>query len=387
MKLKVFLIIPVLLIISAGCSKSLPKDYVEHVNHSQQFIDENNLDQALIEVEEALSIDSEAPEAYVQKGFIHLAKGEINQAKEALTYVSNHLDDFLEEESLYAGLLNIGNLNYQLEDYTLALDYFLKALDINDLDPILYNAMGLCYISLGDLENAKVAYSKAIDLDNENFYAYGNLASVFLREGEIKRGLNEINTALNLNSYIPQFYLIKGELLIGDNRSGEAIMNYSNAIGIWDTFGDAYFKRGELYLDNEDYLNAINDFSYAKDYGMVEGLLGMGYSYKGLQQYDQAITAFSEYLANLESIDLKAVYEIAIMYYQLEDYNEAINAIDELLKLEPNDTEALLIKAYSYEKLIQYEKALEVLNIILSIDPNHEKAIDEVEFMKDNNLR
>jgi len=386
-KIKLTVWFIVLMLVLIGCSSHLSEEYVNHLNLSQTYIDSEDYEGALIEINEAIKLSYEAPEAYVQKGYVHLVKGELNQANEALTFVENHMDDFMEEDSKYAGLLNIGNLKYQQNQFDEALSFFEKAKAIDGSDPVLYNAIGLCYIALDNNEKAKEAYSTTIDLDGQNFYAYGNLASLFLKEGEIRRGLNEINTALGINPYVPQFYLIKGELLSTDGQIEKAIDVYTEALNTWDTFGDAYYRRGDLNLSRGNYLEAANDFSNSKDFGIVDGLLGLGYAYNGLTQYESAITAFSEYLANIEAIDLRAVYEIAVGYYQLENFGEAIKAIDELLKLEPEDSEALLIKAYSYEKLNQYEDAKDILDIIILIEPNHEKALEELKFIEENNLR
>jgi superkiller protein 3 len=113
----------------------------------------------------------------------------------------------------------------------------------------------------------------------------------------------------------------------------------------------------------------------------------MGYAYQGLLQYDEAITAFSEYLVQLESVDLRAVYEIGVSYYQLENYQEAIHSMDEILKFEAKDTEAMLLKAYSLEKQENYEEAMLILEAIIEIEPNHTNALEEILFIQDNNLR
>lgn len=386
-KIKIIVGLIMLTMILGGCSSGLSEDYINHLNSSQTYIDNEDYEAAMVEIEDAISHNPEVPEAYVQKGYIHLVRGELNQATTALKFVEEHIDEFQNDDSKYAGLLNIGNLRYQLELYSEALEFFEQAKVIGGRDPELYNAIGLTYMALGEADKAKEAYSITLDVDADNFYAYGNLAALFLNSGELDRGLSEINTALGINPYVPQFYLIKAELLAAKNQIDEAIGVYSEALLIWDNFGSAYYQRGDLNLLQGNYLDAANDFSSSKDYGIVDGLLGLGYAYNGLTQYDRAITAFSEYLANIEAIDLRAVYEIALGYYQLENYSEAINSIDELLKLEPEDTEALLIKAFSYEKLNQYEEAKDILNIILSIEPNHKQALEEIKFIEENNLR
>jgi len=370
-----------------GCTQKLSEEYMEHISKSQEDIDAKDYEGAMKEIEAALRENEKAPEAYLQKGFLHLTKGELNQAKDALMYVLEHMDDFSDKDSKYTAYLNMGNLYYQFDDNSKALTYFLKAKEINDSDPELYNAIGLVYMNMEETEKAVEAYTKAIDLDPNNFYAYGNMASVFLVKAEIQKGLNEINTALGLNPYIPQFYIIKGELLEAENKPDEAISVYTSALSNWDTFGDAYYKRGELYYKTGDYLNAIFDFSMAKDAGITEGLMGMGYSYKALNQYEDALDAFQDYLKTLGKTDLKALYEIAVINYQLERYQEAINAVDQLLTYEPSDEEAMLLKAYSLEKLETYDTAYEVLKKIIELNPEHELAKKEIQFIEENNLR
>ncbi len=112
----------------------------------------------------------------------------------------------------------------------------------------------------------------------------------------------------------------------------------------------------------------------------------MGYAYGGLGQYQDAIDAFSDYLVELDAVDLAAVYEIAVNYYRLENFEESLNAVEELLRYEPGDTEVLLLKAYNLEKLFRYDEAMEILEGILIIDPEHKKALEEVQFIKENGL-
>ena len=124
-KIKIISGLITLIFILGGCTSQLSEEYVEHLNLSQTYIDSEDYEGALTEINEAMDINSEAPEAYVQKGYIHLIKGELNQASDLLSYVEEHIDEFKEEESKYTGLLNIANLRYQQEQYDEALLFFL----------------------------------------------------------------------------------------------------------------------------------------------------------------------------------------------------------------------------------------------------------------------
>ncbi len=378
MKYNVVMIL-IITMIFVACSNAPSNDYIEHINLAQEYIDSGDYEAATIEIEKAIKLDDNAPEAFLLKGFMHMTLGELTEAQKALLYVEENISQLVEEGNKYQALLNLGNLYYQKGEFKIGIEYFNKALEKNSQDAELYNAIGLSYMQLGEKVLAKENYTNAIDIDQNNFYAYGNLAALFLEEGKINTGLNEINTAMNINPYVPQFFVIKARLQEANNQIEEAIATYTQAIGLWEDFGDAYYLRGELFMTSSEYLKAIEDFSKAKDYGIVEGLLGMGFAYQGLMQYEDSITAFTEYMINLDAIDLRALYHMAVSYYQLGNYAETINVLDEIIKLEPEDTEALLLKAFAYERKSQYDQAIITLNQILFINPNHSEAKTELE--------
>lgn len=386
-KTLVLLSIMSILLIMTGCQKKVPEAYIQLIDTSQTYIDDQSYDKALESVEAAIAIDSSYPEAYVQKGFIHVAKGEYNQAGEAFAYVAQHLNDFNDEEGKYAALLNLGNYDYMTGDIEQALAYFMDAKKIHAQDTTLLNAIGLIYISKEDYDTAKEYYNEVIDLDQNSYYAYGNLAIIYSRLEDYKTAIDQINTALSLNPSVPQFYMIKGDILTSTDNIGEAIQVYTECITRWSELADPYYKRGELYLNQKQYLEAVSDFSMALSAGLVEANLGMGYAYNGLEQYDDAINAFKAYQNSIDGVDLKVLYELGVAYYQKKAYESSIASIDQLLSLEPKDTEAMLLKAYNLERLEKYDEAYDLLESILAIDPGHEGAKKELAFIDEQNLR
>lgn len=386
-RIQLFFVLLAVILASASCTKSVTKEYTGLIEESQKYIDEEHYDLALEKIDAAIQIDKNAPEAYVQKGFIHVARREYNQAGEAFSYVREHLNDFADDESKYAALLNLGNFDYMQENNQSALDYFMEAKKIHESDTTLLNAIGLIYIGMKAYDTAIEYYNEVIDLDQKSFYAYGNLATIYYQQGDNNTALSQINTALSINPRIPQFYFIKGDIQIAQGELAQAIKTYSDAIELWSDLGDAYYKRGEVYLQQKDYLNAVSDFSFAKDANIPEAILGMGYAYNGLAQYDDAIDAFKAYENSIEGVDLKVKYELGVAYYQKEDYISSIASIDEILALEPKDTEAMLLKAYALEQQQRYDDAYQVLESIVAIDGNHELAKKEMAFIDDNKLR
>lgn len=75
----------------------------------------------------------------------------------------------------------LGVCNFRLQYYQEALNYFLEAYKFEHHYQINYN-ISLCYIKLGNLENA-VFYLEAVIKQNKNFFfAYYNLIKIYLKK-------------------------------------------------------------------------------------------------------------------------------------------------------------------------------------------------------------
>ena len=60
--------------------------------------------------------------------------------------------------------------------------------------------LGMCYLAIGKTDEAIAAYSDAIDADPKNPYAYNNLATLYIREGDYGKALEYANMALSYNA-------------------------------------------------------------------------------------------------------------------------------------------------------------------------------------------
>lgn len=371
--------------IVGGCSNEQSDAYQKLIDESKAFLENSDLENALAKAEEAIQWNKEEPSAYAIRGFIKLTKNELNQAKEDLSYAVSKIHEIDDEMDKYSVYVQMGNLLYFQGNYEESLTYYNKALAINEEVSDLYNTIGLVYAAKGNYEAAIKEYFKALEQDDGNYYAYGNVAKAYLMLGDPQRALTEINTAFHLYAKVPEFYIIKGKSLIALERFEEAESVYLEAISLWEDLADAYYDLGDIYLRQGNYLASIQKFSFAKDYGIDEGFLGMGYCYRNLEQYEEAIIAFQEYQSRIEGVDLKALYEIGLCYFQLENYQQTVTTYKEYLSIEEN-TEILLIMGYAYEQLAEYDKAYDLFMRIIEIDPNHEDASKEIAFIEENHL-
>ena len=83
------------------------------------------------------------------------------------------------------------------KNYLDAIDYYEAALKKKP-DPILYNKIGMTYLSMGNLEKAQKAIQKAVKMDKHYAEAINNLGVVFYLKKKYGQAENNYKKALLL---------------------------------------------------------------------------------------------------------------------------------------------------------------------------------------------
>jgi len=98
---------------------------------------------------------------------------------------------------------NIGTYYANLDNYSSAKTYFLKALDIIEYSDISFASLGEIYHKNMQLKKAYKMYKKAIQLNNINYNAHNNLGSLYLSWSKYAEADMEFRTAIGINPAIP----------------------------------------------------------------------------------------------------------------------------------------------------------------------------------------
>lgn len=119
-------------------------------------------------------------------------------------------------------------------------------------DPIIWNTLGLAYISTKDYESARKALAKAIKLNPANPTFHANLAYVHLVLGDTKRAKGEATKGIELEANNPIAFFIRGSALLREHNFNAAQTDVSRILTIDPAYADAYILGSDIQIRRLD---------------------------------------------------------------------------------------------------------------------------------------
>ena len=117
----------------------------------------------------AIALDNNYFRAYIQRGVIYYEKEQYQFAINDFSYVLSKTDDS-------KCFFNRGNVYYEQSLYSKAIDDYLAVVRINPLDADAYVMLGNCYAILENYTLAKQYYKKALSINPNDEQAKQNLS-------------------------------------------------------------------------------------------------------------------------------------------------------------------------------------------------------------------
>ena len=157
-------------------------------------------------------------------------------------YSYQNIKDKLEPKKLYyrksrGGIEESSELNQQGEDlfakdnFDGALDAFTKALDIDQNNATIHNNLGVLHYNRGDKEKAFSHYKKAAELQPENITFQKNLADFYYVElGRVEEAMQIYVKVLNANPEDVETLLIIGHICVALKKFDDAKDFYSRIL-------------------------------------------------------------------------------------------------------------------------------------------------------------
>lgn len=240
------------------------EDSFFHVNKAQALLNMGKNSEALKSIEIAKQLDPLSTIASTLEGIILL---NLNKLKESFISFDesiriSKLLEQIESNNPYISF-NIAFCHYLKNDYTLAIDYCNRAIQLEKNYVEAYICRGKSLSATNKHFQALEDFNKSIELEPKEPYNYLCLAKVYSLIGNGSLAIDYCNKAINLDQEYPLTYFYKGMVYYKTEEYTKAIDNFDKAIKLNSNDSASFFYRGRTHFAKNDFNLALNDYNKA----------------------------------------------------------------------------------------------------------------------------
>ena len=215
------------------------------------------------------------PADYFEEGMQRLCNRFLNIPLEAVIHpVSDHVERIVEEQKREVAkeakveerVLSASEWferGYASKEPEEKIRYYTKAIELDPKDAYAYNNRANSYAALGQDERAIEDYDRAIQLNPEDAAAYSNRGNSYAALGLHERAIEDYNQAIQLNPELPEAYSNRGNSYAALGQHERAIEDLDQVIQLNPEFAEAYYNRGNSYAALRQHERAIQDYDRA----------------------------------------------------------------------------------------------------------------------------
>ena len=207
-------------------------------------------------------------------------------------------------------------------DLDLAIADFTKALELSPDYMEAYYHRGCIYGKKADLDLAMADFTKALELNPNYAKVYHHRGVAHYEKGDFDQAIADFNKTLELKPDYAETHLFCGLVYFHKDDHAQAIADLNKALELEpiDTVrAKAHFLRAAIYLLEENFLNAFDDFvdsnKYNPDLKFISSLNYVAFQiaeiYKGSKKEDKAkaFELYSNLLFSIGNIQRKQFYK------------------------------------------------------------------------------
>ena len=342
------------------------------------------------------------PESYnYQRGLEAMQEEKID---EAIEFFNKDLQENSKNGYSYSW---IAHLRLAREEYGKALtaaDLALKNLPKKDPEYIIfgYSTRAKCYLCLEDTVKALADYTAAIKVKPDETKLYDSRAQVYFEQEKYSLSDADYKKMTELNPGDVMGYMGLGRNALRQKRPDEAITHFNYAIKLDEKYSSGYSFRAEAELEKEMWNEATNDLLTAMKYEwdqkavyhmseLKEPAFTMMVSKLKIQAAKEANESTWPYLAATMYIQNKnykkalelykeanhrnaspVIYRrISDCYYELGEYDEALNNVNQAINMDSTDLSNIARKANIYYEMGNAKAAISEWDKVLTLQPEY----------------
>ena len=225
--------------------------------------------------------------------------------------------------------------------------------------PFLFNLIGACYKSLGQLEGSAKMFETAVNLKPDYAEAHKNLGITLKDLGRLDAAVESLSEAIKIDpNYVDAHYNLA--ITLKDlNQLDGAVKGYQRVIEINPNFAQAYNNLGNLMKDLGQTDDAIKNYQKAIEINpsFAHAYNNLGSALMSIGSLKESINIF-EKSVSIDSSNILAHYNLGNVLNVLGHVKAGIKSIERAIEIDPKFAEGYKTLGNIYRKLKQREKAL-----------------------------
>ncbi|MFH1832054.1 MAG: tetratricopeptide repeat protein [bacterium] len=224
-----------------------------------------------------------------------------------------------------------------------------------------HNNYGVALAEAGRIDDAIIAYKKAITLDAQYSDPLSNLAVAHSMKGDIESAIGCLKEAIRIFPDYAEAYNNLGSLLVQKKEYDAAEQMLDRAIKLRPYYGKAFYNKARMYEElgqDEKVYENLKSASHG-DLDVPEVFLKFGLICLRLKKYEESAQAFQLTIERGMSTP-SAWFNLANSYFMLTQFDKAAPIYEKLAQSFPTDTRYAFNLAETYYSQKQFERALDL---------------------------
>lgn len=277
---------------------------------------------------------------------------------------------YIMPSNLFKGDKNscLGDISNVLGVYTVAIDYYNKALKILPEDNTILKKLATTYSKIKNYDKALNLY-ETLEETKHDYQVLYQWAKVLQKQGKYDEAIEKYRATIQLNPLFVCAYYNWANILEEKEEYDEAIQKYKQALvlapnnsEIMVGLGLALEAKGDLEEANINFRNAI-----IFNPNLPEAYFGWGIVLEKLKDYKGAIEKYKQ-ATELDPYYSDVYARWGEVLYLIGNYDGAIEKYKQAIKIDPEHTWAFYDLACAYAKLNKTFEATKYLKKALRLD-------------------
>ena len=292
-------------------------------------------------------------------------------------------------------LLERALYNNERNNFESALFDLKQCIALDSLNGKYQFSVANIYFKLSKLPNANSKYpglakhhlEKALKIDSEDYKSHALLGELLLAYAKYNEAFEHLNTSLRIKYNQAKTHMLLGYTFKQLQHEEQAINCFRNAININPEYKEAYVQLGQIFHFRKDTLAVVyynNALSIDKNDELV--LYNKAVFYQSLLDWNKALEAYAD-LHKISPFHTSGHYNLGFIHMELGLYNVATNNFSDAIYSDPEFYEAYYSRGSCFETLGNIIQAESGYNRAIEINPEYIYAIDALESLRDKNKK